>query len=136
MSGPGVRITLKPTTSRMAMSVAGLAVVTALFAGCSGKVEVGRVTSQSGTSTTTTEQAVTVDKDQLAAKAKEKLEQAAGQESKGVECDGDIEGTVGATQRCVLTAMDGTMIGVTATVTAVKGETVSIDFKADDHPMD
>jgi hypothetical protein len=79
---------------------------------------------------------VTVDKDQLAAKAKEKLEQAAGQESKGVECDGDIEGTVGATQRCVLTAMDGTRIGVTATVTAVKGETVSIDFKADDHPME
>jgi enterochelin esterase-like enzyme len=74
---------MKPTTSRMAMSVAGLAVVTALFAGCSGKVEVGRVTSQSGTSTTTTELAVTVDKDQLAAKAKEKLEQAAGQESKG-----------------------------------------------------
>ena len=135
MSGPGVRITMKPTTSRMAMSVAGLAVVTALFAGCSGKVEVGRVT-QSGTSTTTTEQAVTVDKDQLAAKAKEKLEQAAGQESKGVECDGDNEGTVGATQRCVLTAMDGTTIGVTATVTAVKGETVSIDFKADDHPME
>jgi hypothetical protein len=52
-----------------------------------------------------------------------------------VECDGDIEGTVGATQRCVLTAMDGTTIGVTATVLAVKGDDVNNDFKADDHPM-
>lgn len=123
--------------TRKATFVAGLAVLTALFAGCSGKVEVGQVTSQSGTSTTTTEDAaVTVDRDQLAAKAKEKLEEAAGQESKGVECDGDIEGTVGATQRCVLTALDSTTIGVTATVTAVKGDSVSIDFTADDHPIE
>jgi len=127
---------MTPTASRKAMFVAVLAVLTALFAGCSGKVEVGQVTTQPGTSTTRTEQALIVDKDQLAAKAKEELEQVAGQESKGVECDGDIEGTVGATQRCVLTAMDDTTIGVTATVTAVKGETVSIDFKADDHPME
>jgi Domain of unknown function (DUF4333) len=131
---------MTPTMSRKAMFVAGLAVLTALSAGCSGKVEVGQVSSKSSTAaattTTTPELAVTVDKDQLAAKAKEKLEQAAGQQAKGVECDGDIEGTVGATQRCVLTAMDGTMIGVTATVTAVKGETVSIDFKADDHPLE
>jgi hypothetical protein len=78
---------------------------------------------------------VAVDKDRLAASAKEKLEQAAGQEPEAVECDGDIEGPVASRQGCVLTATDGTTIGVTATVTAVKGDDVSIDFKADDHPM-
>ena len=38
-----------------------------------------------------------------------------------MECDGDIDGTVGATQRCVLTALDGTTIGVTATVYGSQG---------------
>jgi enterochelin esterase-like enzyme len=137
MSGRGVRITMTPTMARKAMFVAGLAVLTAFSAGCSGKAEVGQVTSKSPTSATTTEAApMTVDKDRLAALAKEKLEQAAGQQAKGVECDGDIEGTVGATQRCTLTAMDGTTIGVTATVLSVKGDDFNVDFKADDHPME
>jgi enterochelin esterase-like enzyme len=128
---------MTPIMARKAMFIAVLAVLTALFAGCNGKVEVGQVTSKSPTSATTTEQAsLTVDKDRLAALAKEKLEQAAGQQAKGVECDGDIEGTVGATQRCTLTAMDGTTIGVTATVLSVKGDDFNIDFKADDHPME
>ena len=56
--------------------------LTALSAGCSGKVEVGQVSSTSPTSASAAEQAVTVDKEQLAAKAKEKLEEAAGQESR------------------------------------------------------
>jgi Domain of unknown function (DUF4333) len=136
MSGPGARITMTPTMARKVMFIAGLAVLTALFAGCSGKAKVGQVTSKSLISATTTEASpLTVDKDRLAALAKQKLEQAAGQQAKGVECDGAIEGTVGATQRCTLTAMDGTTIGVTATVLSVKGDDFNIDFKADDHPM-
>ena len=67
--------------------------------------------------------------------AKDKLEEAAGQESAGAECDGGVPAKVGATQRCVLTALDGTTIGVTATVTSVKGDDVSVDFKADDEPQ-
>jgi hypothetical protein len=127
---------MTPIMARKAMFIAVLAVLTALLAGCNGKAEVGQVTSKPPTSATTTEQAtLTVDKDRLAALAKEKLEQVAGQQAKGVECDGPIEGTVGATQRCVLTAMDGGTIGVTATVLSVKGDDFNIDFKADDHPI-
>jgi hypothetical protein len=129
---------MTPTSSRVARFVSVLAVLTALCAGCSGKVSIGQVSSTAASPSATPTAppaAVTVDKDRLAALGKEKLEQAAGQEADGVECDGDIEGTVGATQRCVLTALDGTKIGVTATVLAVKGDDVNINFKADDHPM-
>jgi hypothetical protein len=117
-----------------ALPSAGLVLVAILSAGCSAHVSIGKG-SPSSMATTTAAQAVTVDKDRLAALGKEKLEQAAGQESESVECDGDIDGTPGATQRCVLTALDGTKIGVTATVISVKGDDVNINFKADDHPM-
>jgi predicted thioesterase len=46
-----------------------------------------------------------------------------------------VPAKVGATQRCTLTALDGTTIGVTATVTAVNGDDVSFDFKVDDEPQ-
>lgn len=36
----------------------------------------------------------------------------------------------------MLTATDGTTIGFTATVSAVRGDDVSIDFTADDHPTE
>jgi hypothetical protein len=106
--------------ARRASFIAGLAVAVTVLGGCSGSVSVG---------------GLTVDKDRLASLAKEKLEEAAGQESQGVVCDGDVPAKVGATQRCTLTALDGTTIGVTATVTAVNGDDVEFNFKADDEPQ-
>ncbi|WP_445277971.1 DUF4333 domain-containing protein [Streptomyces sp. DSM 41033] len=49
-------------------------------------------------------------------------------------CEDGIVGKVGATQRCVLTAKDGTKYGVTATVKTVESDNVNIDFKVDDKP--
>jgi hypothetical protein len=106
--------------ARTTSLVAGLAVAVAVLGGCSGSVSVGELS---------------VDKDRLASLAKQKLEEAAGQEAEGVVCAGDVPAKVGATQRCMLTTLDGTAIGVTATVTAVNGDDVGFDFKADDEPL-
>ncbi|MDH6193817.1 hypothetical protein M2272_000438 [Mycobacterium frederiksbergense] len=76
----------------------------------------------------------TVAKSKLQSLAKEKLEAAAKQKAKSVTCDDGIVGKVGATQRCVLTAKDGTTYGVTATVRAVESDNVNIDFKVDEKP--
>jgi hypothetical protein len=100
--------------------IAGLAVAMAVLGGCSGSASVGELS---------------VDKDRLASLAKQKLEEAAGQEAQGVVCDGDVPAKVGATQRCTLTTLDGTNMGVTATVSAVNGDDVSFDFKVDDEPQ-
>jgi hypothetical protein len=48
--------------------------------------------------------------------------------------EGSIPGKVGATQRCVLTAKNGSTIRVTATVNSVEGETMNVNFKVDDAP--
>lgn len=77
----------------------------------------------------------TVAKTKLQTMAKSKLETAAKRKAKSVTCDDGIVGEVGATQRCVLTAKDGTRYGVTATVRAVESDNVKIDFKVDDKPM-
>ena len=103
-------------SSRLTL-IAGVAVAAALLGGCSA----------SGSE-------LTVSKADLESTAKEKLEAAAGQKSQGVECEGGVAGKVGATQRCVLTAEDGSTIGVTATVGSVEGTTVNVNFKADDAP--
>lgn len=121
------------SSTRMTTFIAGLALFAALCGGWSFHASVGEPGPQSGT--TTSSEPLTVDKDRLAALAKQKLEEAAGQEAAGVECEGDIAGQVGATQRCALTAVDGTKIGVTAPVTGVKADDVSLDFKADDGPQ-
>ncbi|MDF3336130.1 DUF4333 domain-containing protein [Mycolicibacterium septicum] len=76
----------------------------------------------------------TVAKTKLQALAKEKLEAAAKRKAKSVTCEDGIVGKVGATQRCVLTAKDGTKYGVTATVKTVESDNVNIDFKVDDKP--
>lgn len=79
--------------------------------------------------------APTVSKEQLQTIAKDKLETAAGAQARSVECEDGVAGKVGALQRCVLTAGDGSRIGVTATVTKVEGENVSFDVVADDAPL-
>ncbi len=99
----------------------GVALATVFSAGCSGQVEVGTERSMS--------------KEQLQSFAKEKLEAAAGTKARSVECEGGVPAKVGATQRCILTAIDGTRIGVTATVSNVEGEDVRVNVKVDDQPM-
>ncbi|MDV3124755.1 DUF4333 domain-containing protein [Mycobacterium sp. 21AC1] len=81
----------------------------------------------------------TVAKAKLQTLAKQKLEAAAGKKAKSVDCKDGIAGKVGTTQRCVLTAKDGSKIGVTATVRAVEGSgtdaRVNVDFKVDEKPL-
>jgi len=50
---------------------------------------------------------------------------------KSVACDGDLKGKVGATQRCKLTATNGRVVGVTATVEHVKGTDVQFRIALD-----
>lgn len=73
-------------------------------------------------------------KDQLAKTVKEKLEAHAGAKADSVICDGDLQGKVGATQRCVLSAGGG-RVGVTVTTTGVDGNSIKFDAKVDDEPM-
>lgn len=78
----------------------------------------------------------TVSRDTLAAQTKKMLEANAGTPARSVTCDGDLEGKVGSKQRCVLTTMGGTRLGVTATVTGVEGSTVNFSAVVDDKPME
>jgi hypothetical protein len=101
-------------------------VAVSVLAGCGGEVR--------------TDSQPTVAKAKLQTLAKEKLEAAAKQKAKSVICEDGIVGEVGATQRCVLTAKDGTKIGLTARVDGVEGRgadaRVNIDFKVDDKPIE
>ncbi|MHC9292777.1 DUF4333 domain-containing protein [Mycobacterium sp. LTG2003] len=111
--------------SRFRLLVITVAVAGAALTGCGGATGGG---SQP-----------TVAKSKLQSLAKAELEAAAGKKAKSVECEDGIAGVVGATQRCVLTAKDGTRIGLTATVEGVDGDgdkaNVNVDFKVDDKPM-
>lgn len=112
-------------SSRFGLAVAGT-VAALMLAACGGEATGG---SQP-----------TVAKAKLQTLAKEKLEAAAKRKAKSVICEDGIVGEVGATQRCVLTAKDGTKIGLTATVDGIEGRgedaRVSIDFKVDDKPIE
>lgn len=111
--------------SEVRLLVACVAVAGAVLSGCGGPAQIG---SQP-----------TVAKAKLQTLAKQKLEAAAGKKAKSVDCENGIVGKLGATQRCVLTAKDGSKIGVTATVKAVDGTgtgaRVNVDFKVDDKPL-
>ena len=105
---------------QLVIALAGAAMVVAALSGCSFEASVGKYVS----------------KDELAKVAKVKMEEAVGQTAKSVVCDDDLEGKVGATQRCVLTANDGSRVGLTTTVTSVEGANVKFDVVADDKPME
>jgi uncharacterized membrane protein len=47
----------------------------------------------------------------------------------GVECEGDLDGTVGATQDCTATFEDGSTVDVLVTVTEVDGSDVLFDIE-------
>lgn len=49
-----------------------------------------------------------------------------------VTCPDDLLGKVGTVLRCQLVADDGSTLGITVTVTAVRGTNVNFDIKADD----
>lgn len=76
-----------------------------------------------------------VNRDQLQSGVKTKLEAAAHAKAKSVTCPDKLKAKVDETTRCTLVATDGTKIGVTVTVTSVKGSHVTYDAQADQHPM-
>lgn len=52
-----------------------------------------------------------------------------------VSCDGDLKAEKGKTERCIITADDGSRLGVTVSVTDVKDGKADMHFQADDKPM-
>jgi len=75
-----------------------------------------------------------VAKGQLEEQLKTRLTNQAGQGPDLIECPGDLEAKVGATQRCVLTAKE-IKVGVNVSVTAVDGAEVQYDVEVDDKPL-
>ncbi|WP_405440460.1 DUF4333 domain-containing protein [Streptomyces niveus] len=92
-----------------------------LLVGCSGSVSLGTSTPE-------------VSKDKLADTVAERLAATTGQAKPDITCPEALEGKADATTRCALTAADGSTLGVTVTVSAVDGDNVDFDIKADDTP--
>lgn len=90
----------------------------ALLVGCSAEVTLGTEAE--------------LPKDEVADSVAEKLAAVTGQPEPDVTCPEDLAGKVGTTMRCVLTASDGTSLGVTVEVTSVDGETIKYDIQADE----
>ncbi|CPR85597.1 Hypothetical protein ERS075558_00887 [Mycobacteroides abscessus] len=88
----------------------------------------GRITSESP-STPPVRQ---ISKDQTEKVAKQRIEEVTKDQVESLVCEGPLEATVGATQRCVLTD-GGQKAGVTLTVTKIEGDKVDFRFKIDDH---
>lgn len=70
-------------------------------------------------------------KDEVADTVAEKLAAQTGQPKPDVSCPKDLEGKVGTTMRCKLTAQDGSSLGVTVKVTSAEGNEIKYDIKAD-----
>ncbi len=73
---------------------------------------------------------VVVEADDVASQVSDQLEAEVGQRPDSVDCPEDLQGEVGATTRCELTAGAETL-GVLVTVTAVDGDVVSFDIEVD-----
>ncbi|MFC8045651.1 DUF4333 domain-containing protein [Nocardia sp. NPDC057353] len=58
------------------------------------------------------------------------LAEEVGQTPDAIDCPGDLNGSVGTTMRCTLTA-GGDTLGLTVTVTSVEGDTVNYDVQVD-----
>jgi Domain of unknown function (DUF4333) len=74
----------------------------------------------------------TVNKDDVAKQISDQSEQQFGRRP-DITCPNDLKGDVGATTRCQLTDQ-GSMYGVTVTVTSADSGDVKFDFKIDDQP--
>ncbi|OIJ91030.1 hypothetical protein BIV25_30315 [Streptomyces sp. MUSC 14] len=110
------------TTGRVtaaAWSLSAMA-VGVLLVGCSASVSVGKKTEPK------------LSADKLATTVSEKLAAQTGQPKPNITCPEDLAGKVGTTTRCKLTAADGSTLGVTVTVSSVKGDQINFGIKADD----
>ena len=76
-----------------------------------------------------------ISKEKLAGSVKSQLAKTVGQEPKSVTCAKELEAKVGAKVRCILTADDGSKIGLTVTTTKVKGTDVGFHIEVDQHVM-
>jgi molybdopterin-biosynthesis enzyme MoeA-like protein len=68
---------------------------------------------------------------QVEKEVSDRLTQKVGQRPKAITCPGDLEAKVGTTMRCRLEADDGSKIGLTLTVTSVKGKHVRYNIQVD-----
>ncbi|MFE3635088.1 DUF4333 domain-containing protein [Streptomyces cellostaticus] len=102
-----------------AIAAVSAAAVGVLLPGCSASVSVGGSTPK-------------LSADKLASTLSAKLAAATGRPEPDVTCPEDLKGKVGTTTRCVLTADDGSTLGVTVKVTSVDDGKIHFDFKADD----
>jgi hypothetical protein len=76
-----------------------------------------------------------LDADEVADGAEEALEETVGSRP-DITCPEDLEATVGAETRCVLTAGDDpTEYGVTVTVTSMENGTAKFDVVVDEEPV-
>ncbi|HEV7147236.1 MAG TPA: DUF4333 domain-containing protein [Pedococcus sp.] len=62
------------------------------------------------------------------------LERTVGQKPSSVSCPDPLQGSVGQSARCTLTATDGTVYGLTVTVTSVSSATVQFSIEVDPTP--
>jgi hypothetical protein len=74
---------------------------------------------------------VIVDKSKVEQQVSDQLTAKVGQRPTAVVCPGDLKGKKGTTMRCQLEADDGSKIGLTVTVTSVKGTDVRFDIHVD-----
>jgi hypothetical protein len=109
------------TTARLSATAWSISAVAAgvLLVGCSGSVTAEK-----------SEPKLSADK--LATTVSERLAAQTGQPKPHITCPEDLTGKVGNTTRCTLTAGDGSTLGVTVTVSSVKGDDISFAIKADD----
>ncbi|EST30878.1 DUF4333 domain-containing protein [Streptomyces niveus] len=112
---------IKRSLSAASWGLSATAAGVLLLVGCSGSVGIGTSTPE-------------VSKDKLADTVAERLAATTGQTKPDVTCPEALEGKADATTRCTLTAADGSTLGVTVTVSAVDGDNVDFDIKADDTP--
>ena len=61
----------------------------------------------------------------------DELTKTVGQRPKSITCPGDLKAVEGTKMRCKLEATDGTKIGLTLTVTSVKGDNVKFHISVD-----
>ncbi|MFJ8751751.1 DUF4333 domain-containing protein [Streptomyces sp. NPDC102441] len=128
------------TITRLPVVTWSLATVAAgaLLVGCSGSVSIGDPKPKKSSGAAESEDSAGASPKVAAAElgdtVAEKLAATTGQPKPDVTCPDDLVGKVGTTTRCTLTAGDGSTLGVTVTVTAVNGEKIDYDIKADNTP--
>ncbi|MFV8312082.1 DUF4333 domain-containing protein [Mycobacteroides chelonae] len=75
-----------------------------------------------------------IPKEQAGKIAAQRLEAQFGGKVESVVCEGPLDATVGATQRCVMSE-GGQKAVLTLTVTKIEGDKVDFRIKVDDHPL-